>query len=1207
MEGEVDVNPTTTGVTSIATSPDHQETLVFSDSVSHLSVAHQESHSELLKALDDLALDAPEQTPLSTTQNNSNIGLSSCQSSELLPTATNPSYPNSSPESESESNRIISLLRREKQTLQNMVETLQKTIESNEREYVQRGEQRKVEALQWERDFEEFEENRNRSRLLEEDVVALSKRVLEKEQIELALVNTVRALEGELSLYVGTGHLRLENDAIAVNSLDLKRSFVPPQPPQLSAPFAPEYINSEIFSGLRARIHDLEAQLADAASDVLLAQTNYQEMTEIVEIANTENARISGIITNLENQITELVADNEALKAMLATDSRPSQWQTPHESSQRSHQSQNQESLDSIKILDLKTQIESLNYKILQLESDVSMALADKLLAETNLAELSLALETETSKHLAQSHSNQIEKEALLESVKLLSSEKTKLAATKAARDATIKELRNIKMQLEERIREMSLSLDKAVQEHSMIFQLYSERDAALKSLQAEYNGLASNVSTLQAALDLEREKGERMTLELNGTRDLQRSMEDQYVSNLQQEVLSLKSDLGSLKALYHVQTSKYEDCIEIGKRDLEVTKGENARLLSELESQRNIGSSLNERIEELVSQLDLAVQGNISHEKQAISHNTMISALQDQNARSETEIAKLKSTTDSLILRLEAELVNNISKIDNLKGENLKLEESLKSLRAEVVELQDNCIEFSDVNQALEDKVNALKSSIRALKSQQESFKANESSYLQDIQLLEKFLFDSLSYLISSESDLMVNLKKGLSMANDKSKIISDLNAALDLVRHHSNMIQQILEKVDWPGAKQSVTPSFSNIESCLEYLESRLERKVDAISVPNPSLYASPTYLRKSPTTPSIQPASIIPISIDLPLRPNSRLSLHSSSSVSTPAYTHHYNRNSTPSEYQQANNYQITQELQAARQEITCLKANLDDISFALHQATQQSARDAQQLSLLNMELENHQRNHQDHQHLLSRVKQVELQNSTRLRELESREVLYLKDLEAHAAALDGMRAVFAEKEKGFIEIMDRLEDSLFQVGRELSFRDGNSRGALDGLFERVLESLDHRRRAADTLLVEQGDRLRVLEEDLTTLRTTEEKVQYFEMRIWNLIHAVVGPDILDLEQGLVELEHGIHYYQSTNERLAVWRSDLIFQKRYFELRITDLMESERMLFQQLSGTDFDVSQGYLLDSKSPRRKWKRIFLVIVGALRFGIRFV
>ncbi|KAJ3018218.1 UNVERIFIED_CONTAM: hypothetical protein HDU68_011273 [Siphonaria sp. JEL0065] len=1095
--GEIDVDPAATGVASISTSPDESDatTSMTANGVPVGRFSSQESHSELLLSLDELDLGSN----VNRLQDSTRVSPSTALETSLIPLPPSQQLtPQQQPdETETEAAKTASILRREKQTLQNLVESLQKSVKVLQTELSLNNEQRIEEAKLWEKDFEEFEENRNRAKLLELDLADLERKVAEKEATELALVNTVRALEGELGLYVGTGQLRPD----LVSSVD-GTAFMPPLP-------GPD-ISYEVITGLNARIHDLETQLAVTTSDAMLAETHSREMTEIVEIANTENARISATMTLLEARVSEMSVEIDALRSNLSTanskndDLLLEKTRLQKQLSSKTQQSLAQQTIQtstqqSDREHSLQQQLESIQYRNLQLENDVAMATTDKILAETTVNELTTALDLCQSQLSTQSttltstesklSALQIEKEALQESVKLLSSEKTKLAASKASRDASIKELKNTKLQLEDRIREMSGALDKSVQEHSMVFRMYTEKDGALKSLSTEVDALKIRVRELESSLEVVTMARDAVLSELDLLRFNQLASKNSFYSH-QQEHESLKSRLVLLQQALDCATADRDTALndrnqllaektewlrnghsqdQQSSYHLTSLETENSRLRFEITSLQELYNlekiNFSESMAKWKADLESLTSDKMGLEASlgfvttdANKMREMLGRQEKDIIRMETDIAALKGELQLRDLKIHglegeaAQLVasarensesmasNHHDVFESLKAQvqerdtriasveqqmlhlsnhNTDLESQLITLKSEIVELQDNCIEFSDLNQSLEDEVETLRASIKLMKTEKQTLKSNLNDSVQksaalesDVQQLEYVVRDCLSYLVPQNSELMIRLGKDLSVRNAKDAFFVGIKAALDLVRHHENLIQQILERNVWPGSRKPMAVSFETVQACLEHLEVQLEIE----------------------------------------------------------------------------NQYTISQDLHLARQQITQLKAQLDQLS--LHTTTQQSERDAQQLSLLQFELETHHRNHQDHLHLLARVKEIEIYNSTRLRELEAREVGYLRDLEETDAETARLVRVFEGKEREFIECVERLEESLVNTSRELNLREGGR--VLDGVFQEALESLEYRMRIGDGMLRERDDKLRVLEGERESLRGVEEKV-------------------------------------------------------------------------------------------------------------------
>ncbi|KAJ3077318.1 hypothetical protein HDU98_004280 [Podochytrium sp. JEL0797] len=1021
---EVSVDPAGVAVSSIHTSPTHDDLPISPDRSSTLSpqrIRTSESQSDLLRSLDELDLDGERETGLDRS-----VGFAEFAVVEELGSVSE-ARDEDTPPAPFLDDSEVALLRRDKQTLANAVEALQRSLAAKTEQIEQRDERRIEEVAQWEKDFAEYEENRMRVALLEEDLALRDAHIL--------------SLETELN---SKKFKTIPSYASVANPSSRRSSLTDPT----------------TVSHVQAQIQSLESQLEAATSDTLLAQTYSREMTEIVEIANAENARISADLdtckTSLSHAMTKLESLQSENSRLLKKIASLKLHSSPHSDSDRRVARQQQ------------LELESLQTRLLELENSVSMAVSDKVLAESDLIECKDRIDEQSASIRsleAQLVSLSYENEALRE-------------AAKAVGDRD--ELRTQNSHLQLRVDELSASLDKSMQEHSMIFQLYSAKDDSLKSLQQQHDTLTDRLAQLERSCDNSTSEAANLQSLLDVERGNNKRLVDER-DGMQASLTRLTDDIKTRDQQFETFSNQLAETL----RDEGHLSGS-----ADVKGVRNL--------------LELVAEAVAKWKSTTKRHEVELAALQAELQKSKLEGVAQLEEKDSKVLELQQQLLsvhylansasnaNHNAALSALTIDKSRLEAQVEALQLEVVGLQDDCIQFSDVNEAMEEQVQDLENVIKELKEHQEELKQSLAQAVEkgladerEVGMLESIVKECVGMLVSEDSEAMMVLG-GVGVAR-RDDYFASIRAGLDRARQLEAPIAQIMERHSWPGYTRPVSVSLATILECLD------------------------------------------------------------------------------------------------------------------LHLAQHQTARDADTLSLLRLELETHHRMSDDHARLLARVKEVEAQTAQRLREAEGREVGIVREVEEMSRCVrewEGRGRVWEGRERELCDCVERLEASLFRVGRELN---GSGGGVLDEVFGDVLDTLERQKWEKDAVLEEREGRVQMLEDEIGLLKEVEdEKVRYLEMSLWDLVREICDPDtLLNLDQGIAELKDALFYFKSMNVRLSAWRGDLIFQKRYFELWIADLLASQRLLIQQVGGGGGgsgaeDAGELVLGWKGAPRRRWRRAFL-------------
>ncbi|KAJ3282879.1 hypothetical protein HDU79_009597 [Rhizoclosmatium sp. JEL0117] len=1290
-EGAIEVDPLGRGVLSIETSATKEGPL----SPHPTEPPKQEQEQEqvtciesVLLSLDELALDTP--PPASSPS----LPPSSVTIQSHLVSETNhhqpvqPVQPPLSTNQTTNQTNQTTNLKRQNAQLVAAVAALQRAVASANLKLERIDDDHRKTAAIWERDANEFEENKCRVALLETDLDIINTEnkklstLLNEAQLQnIALKNTVHALEGELSLYAGTGELRRDHDVSVVTPIN--------------------HIDSSVIQELTAKIQSLESQLASANDAVHIAETNSKDMTEVVLVANKENERITSLLTVQESRVTHLTQEVHSLQQSLATATSKATSLTKENTSlltKLTALSHPPSSTPSISNTHLEERIQTL-------EQDLTLTISEKLVLESQVDELTLSLSktTQSLSHTDRELRDHIHTKELLEvqlndanrriqdleesletagrekhgleveglRVRDVETERMRVVVESVTADLKVLQSENtiLKNQLRERedllnssqqnhergitdlehrLSLMQEKLDRSTSDATRSRNAYDSETRNLndlvKKLSADLTASQVTVENLEKDIEVIRVENIRcmeqlkereeqlLRLQQELTRMSSLAESGSRVEFLQKELDRLISDSVRARTSYDSETRNLNNLVkkltadlttsqvtvETLEKDLETTRSELTkrnqllveredqlvRVQQELGRRSSISNDADHRVEVLQKELDRvssdASRSRVSYDAEMGKLNDLVRKLTTDLTASQYTVISLEKELESARNRIQEHSMEleRLQKEQSVAESTDELKTRIQQLTAEVTELQDNCIEFADVNQVLEDQVLELKNSVFELKSEKaslgkslEDVTVKVSELENDVVQLEHIIRDCLSYLVPQDSELMGQLYRG-PCGRNRNWYFSSIKDALDLVRHHGNLIQQVLERnrgwIGCPPHPASISVSFVTIQACLEHLETLLQDSKRASTtdeivsqyVTSPIQMPHQTLTKTSPTKQSHQET----------FRPTSRISRHSST-ISSPSQTH-------PSS---THIQDLHQDLHQTRQEIHRLHTHISSLQTTLTSLHSQTTRDAHQITFLTLELETHKRTAQDTAHLLARIKSVEEQTAVRVRELEGREDAYRRDVEVLSREVEEWR----RREGVWSESASALEDALVQAARELNFGGtGGGGGRRDELFEEILGRLEGQRVVSDGLLVERGRRLVELEREVEVLREIENKVHFLELNVWELVNLVCGnAEILDIGHAMGELKAAVHYYMAMNERLMVWRSDLVFQKRFLELKVADLMESERLLLLQVSGGS--IRSGEIVLEVTAKRRWKRAGLVVIGALRFGLR--
>jgi hypothetical protein len=93
------------------------------------------------------------------------------------------------------------------------------------------------------------------------------------------------------------------------------------------------------------------------------------------------------------------------------------------------------------------------------------------------------------------------------------------------------------------------------------------------------------------------------------------------------------------------------------------------------------------------------------------------------------------------------------------------------------------------------------------------------------------------------------------------------------------------------------------------------------------------------------------------------------------------------------------------------------------------------------------------------------------------------------------------------------------------------------------------------------------------------------------------------IIRIQSRCITLIQEFHSLKQFSRKLSLWRSDLIYQKRYLCLKVEDLEASADVVFEFLNTKGIKVKNPSLtnLNSSSSRQRWKRTCHCVIAILR------
>ncbi|KAJ3409690.1 hypothetical protein HDU80_010525 [Chytriomyces hyalinus] len=653
----------------------------------------------------------------------------------------------------------------------------------------------------------------------------------------------------------------------------------------------------------------------------------------------------------------------------------------------------------------------------------------------------------------------------------------------------------------------------------------------------------------------------------------------------------------------------------------LEEEKSRSSACLANAEAQwvvreRDVTNNLQHQIDEHV--------GNIT------GLNHQLSALKqvlEQNQEDSKRLRNLLESKESALISLHQENAAIHLCNDSMTQLKTEMEEKLASLQREIVELQDNCIEFSDLNQLLEEQLEDAVKRRQELQEQYDSQSHKCSILEEDVKNLKSTIEECLLLLWIDHAEYQ-------NSTQDESRFNAlSLKSKLSDTRHYQTAVVKLIQKyTPQKNAKASV---FQAILACLEHLEGR------RVEINIPTNGHSPTS-PSGPQTPSMRSYSLSrkdaslapPVSGRMSSlaedsnRPSSRSSNRASPEIiyattsTSPngiALGSYSGSVSTSGDASNLANllYKCTQDLQRAHKHI-------DDLQRDASAAAIRIQRDTETIGILRTDLMDAMHRSQQ---LLDRIRDAEEMHIGRVRDFEEKERMYLEEIdvisqrgkgflgqdvelivEERCAALEyTLRADFEQREGELLDSIKGLEDSLFNAVRQLNgdfLMDGHQdpRRILDETFRQALSSLQYQRAITDDMLQQRNMHVQMLQNQLEDMKKFEAKTNFLEGSIWRLIQETVQAEdpsleIHSIDEGLLEVVDTFRFYRDANDQLNVWRSDLIFQKTYFALKTEDLLHSQRLLLAQLGSGDLQEQE---LDPR-PRRKWKRAYFVVVAVLR------
>ncbi|KAJ3223333.1 hypothetical protein HDU81_009231 [Chytriomyces hyalinus] len=772
---------------------------------------------------------------------------------------------------------------------------------------------------------------------------------------------------------------------------------------------------------------------------------------------------------------------------------------------------------------------------------------------------------------------------------------------------------------------------------HTELSKLVDERNSIIRSLQDEMKSVQETMRK-----DLEASKAEMSkTLE----------QKDTTICRLEAELETKISTSAELENIYQSVLRRLEE--QSGR--LVVVEDERARLVTQLTAQSNNQTSLQESEKLWAEKLNSAI---IALEKEKSRSSARIVNAETQWVAREQEVTNLQHQLDALNQQLSAlkrtlELIQEENKhlrneleskeialvtfrqenaalqlsYDSIAQLKSEMETKLASLQREVVELQDNCIEFSDLNQLLEEQLEEAVKRRHELQEQCSSQARKHSALEEDVRNLKSTLEECLLLLWIDYAEYPNTSQDGSTLT---------LKSKLSDTRHYQTAVVKLIQKyTPQKNAKSSV---FEAVLACFEHLEARRGETnipTDGHSPTSPSGPRTPStrsysMSRKDSTLAPPMSGRLSSLAEDSKNRPSSRNSnraspeiMYASTSPSTtPNGIALGSYSGSASNSGDASNlasllYKRTKDLQRAHKHI-------DDLQRDASAAAIRIQRDTETIGILRADLMDAMHRSQQ---LLDRIRDAEELHMGRVCDFEEKERMYLDEInvlsrrrenildqdvemivEERCAALEySLRADFEKSEGELLDSIKGLEDSLFNAVRQLNgdfLMDGHQdpRRILDETFRQALSSLQYQRAITDDMLQQRNMHVQVLQSQLEDLKKFEAKTNFLEGSIWRLIQDTVQTEdpsleIHSIDEGLLEVVDTFRFYRDANDQLNLWRSDLIFQKTYFALKTEDLLHSQRLLLAQLGSGDLQEQE---FDPR-PRRKWKRAYFVVVAVLR------
>ncbi|KAJ3121060.1 hypothetical protein HK100_012539 [Physocladia obscura] len=1052
---------------------------------------------------------------------------------------------------------VIAALKRDKVKLCAHIESLQLSLDAASAALTSRAESAVQETALWERDYADFEDNKARVKLLEMDLKAAEDDASRQRARVAILVETIEQIQKNKpspEMIRNADHDNKERSSVDSNSITRSSH---------------DYTQQQYdFANVNTLTSSLSPQLVVKTAESATHENNARDIAEVIQQVNSEksaqdtalNERISQLEventqlktdwTNIKTEYTQLVSNVSYLETEIAF-LKSENIRVQAECSQALRKveefenaqllSDNQSITNEI----LRTESQALKDRIKVLESAIVESSNASALTQKSLAKTQSLLKSEKKAAESIRESNAVLQTTVAAHFAALTDAQETVRLLRAENAAYFVEFEDAKSNtamLEARVKEMAAAVDKSVSDHVVMVQRFSEKESGLLK-----------------------------KIELLG----------QQVGDKQQIIEKLQVQMVEIKVIKEQRREKL--VFECDNRIVQAKQAADERTILQSQKDGAEYNALNEICESL-----------------RVDYSNVISKLHDVDAQNKI----LADKNSSLVAQLNSLTSENSQLHNQLNDANTQLsllaasskeevDSQIAKLKAEILELQDDCIDFSEINSNLEEQLETAKRRETEL-----IFSLNESNQLNEFNLGSKEnLIHQLCLYLQESLFLLTSQEISLSNEMDES-FLQNINSVLDMVRVHSNTIRQILIR-NMDGKNAIV--SLENIIFCFEYIEKRFKEFQRAIEfhesephkvVPNYNTF--PDVAAYTASEPHAMSRSNSRTS-----HANSSPQHYSNSPTTSTTYIKHISTNENDYTTAISNNNLILQ----LRQENQTLTEKIHQLERDLQTSRHCHTRDAERLELLTHELEQHKLMHNDHNVLLARIQDLEAWNATRLRALEI-------EIEEHVRVQRQIRADFEVREAQLGEEIRMLEDGLFEAGAMI---DGGGRGG-DDVFRDVLERLRHRRNVTDDVIAQRNMQIEILEREVFRLAGVEERIQILESRIWNLVQETVNDamPIQTIDDGLIELGYAFEFFRTFNQRLEMWRSDLVFQKRYFVLRIEDLLESQRLLLAQLhqkhgSGSGSDYGSVIMLEpsllENSPRRKWKRVFLVVVGALRFG----